>query len=214
MRYLCGLMMLVMLGFAPGNPYGDSTTPSAAANDNSAPASTIHEGDTWVDRLASGDKDFKVTSVTSDGITYTQWDIEEESDLQWNPTIYRSLAVAGETPVTYSKPLPIFPFPLVPEKTWTDEVKWQIREPAIEGRVDVEGKVGNWDDVTVPAGTFHAIKGEVTTRAIGDGGARDIANITYWYAPKVNRFVKYHYQSQSEGNVIDAELVSYKPSKQ
>ena len=69
--------------------------------------------------------------------------------------------------------------------------------------------------MTVPAGTFHAIKGEVTTRAHRAWRRkRRFANITYWYAPKVNRFVKYHYQSQSEGNVIDAELVSYKPSKQ
>lgn len=214
MKYLCGLLVLVIVGFALGNSCADAATASAAANDDSAPAPSIHTGDTWVDRLASGDKEFKVTSVTSDDVTYTQWENEEESDSQWNPTVYRSLSVAGETPVTYSRPLPIFPFPLVPGKTWADEVKWQIREPAVEGRVEVEGKLGGWEDITVPAGTFRAIKGEVTTRAIGRGGARDIANIAYWYAPKVNRFVKYHYQSQAEGNVIDAELVSYKPAKQ
>jgi|SRR5208283_910988 len=144
MKYLCGLLMLAIVGLAPCNSHADSATAGDSANDNSAPAPTIHAGDTWVDRLASGDKDFKATSVTPDGIAYTQWDTEEESDPQWNPTVYRSLSVAGETPVTYSRPLPIFPFPLVPGKTWTEEVKWQIREPAVEGRVEVEGKLGNW----------------------------------------------------------------------
>ena len=46
-------------------------------------------------------------------------------------------------------------------------------------------------------------------RIIGRAGAHDLISITYWYAPEVNRFVKFHYQSNLEGTV-DAELVSYK----
>ncbi len=68
-------------------------------------------------------------------------------------------------------------------------------------------------DVTVPAGTYRAIAGEVTIRAIGHGGSRDLTTIRYWYAPAVNRFVKYHYDSQSDCTVLESEMVSHKPAK-
>ena len=184
-------------------------TDSAASATADPP--TIHAGDVWVDRLASGDKEFKVESINGDTVSFNQWGAQIESDKQWNTLVYRSLTEEMAPPITYSKPIQVFPFPLTPGKTWTDNAKWEEKASDIRGHSDVEGKVGNWEEVTVPAGTFHAIRVDVTIQAIGRAGARDVTNLTYWYAPKVNRFVKYHYQSQSEGNLIDAQMVSYKP---
>jgi hypothetical protein len=110
----------------------------------------------------------------------------------------------------YAKPLPIYPFPLTPGKTWKEEVKWQVPDISLNGKSEVEGKIDNWMDVTVPAGTFHAIEGEVKIRSIGRAGIGDLTTITYWYAPQVNRFVKYQMENNQEG-AIDAQMVSYKP---
>jgi hypothetical protein len=45
----------------------------AYADDNAAPAPTVHTGDVWVDRLSGKDQEFKVTSVTADTIYFFQW---------------------------------------------------------------------------------------------------------------------------------------------
>jgi hypothetical protein len=93
-------------------------------------------------------------------------------------------------------------------------LRWEIREPAVQGRDEVKGKVDDWEDITVAAGKYHAIKAEVTIRAIGRGGIRDVTNIVYWYAPAANRFVKSHIEGQTEGTVIDSEMISHTPAKQ
>lgn len=189
------------------------SSPVALAEDTSAGPPTVHSGDVWVDRLASGDKEFKVSAASADGFSFTQWGAEMQSDANWNPTVWRSLTEEQGAPINYQKPLMTFPFPLTPGKTWTAEDKWQIPDISQSGRSDVEGKVGDWEQVTVPAGTFRAIKVEVKVRAIGRLGLNNTTNLTYWYAPEVNRFVKYHYQDESQG-IVDAQLVSYKPVKQ
>ncbi len=184
-----------------------------ASTGDAAGPPAIHQGDVWVDRLATGDQELKVMSVTPDTVSYMLWGAKQESDRDWNSIIYRPLTDAGATPITYAKPLLLFPFPLTPGKTWTDEVRWQLREPAVEGRTEVKGQLGDWADITVPAGTFRAISGEVTLRLIGHNAERDVTTIRYWYAPSVNRYVKFHYFSQNDGTIIDSELVSYRPAK-
>lgn len=183
-----------------------------SAEDNSAGPPTVHAGDVWVDRVPSGDKEFKVTSVTLDGFAYTQWGAEMASDNEWNPTITRSLTEANSPPSSYEKPLLLFPFPLTPGKTWNAESKFQIPDISQSGRIEVAGKVGNWEEITVPAGTIRALRVDVTTRAIGRLGLNNTVVIKYWYAPQFSRFVKFHEEDESQG-ITDAEMVSYKPAK-
>lgn len=200
-------------GAAPGVTAPAAPAPAAAsASGEAANAPEIHEGDVWVDRLRGGDKQFKVDAIRPDGtVSVNEWGNQIATDRDWNILTYRSLSEESAPATNYSKPLTIFPFPLTPGKTWKEEVKWQVPDLSLPGKTEVEGKLGNWEDVTVPAGTFHAIRGEVTNRVIGREGAHDQISITYWYAPKVNRFVKYRYESNTEGT-YDAELVSYKPA--
>jgi len=54
---------------------------------------------------------------------------------------------------------------------------------------------------------------DLTIRLIGRLGFNDTTRITYWYVPEVNRFVKYHYQDESQG-IVDTVMVSYAPVKQ
>ena len=203
---------LVLTAFAASTSFAADTPPSPAG-DTSAQPPTIHTGDAWTDRLSSGDKDFKVTSMTSDGVSFTQWGAEQQSDSQWNPMVTRSLTEAESPPLNYEKPLLLYPFPLTPGKTWSAEARWQIPDIEQAGRSDVDGKVGDWEQVTVPAGTYRAIKVDLTIRLIGRLGFNDTTRITYWYVPEVNRFVKYHYQDESQG-IVDTVMVSYAPVKQ
>jgi hypothetical protein len=200
-------------GAAPGVTAPAAPAPAAAGvPGEAANAPEIHEGDVWVDRLGGGDKQFKVDAIRPDGtVSVNEWGNQIATDREWNILTYRSLSEESAPATNYSKPLTIFPFPLTPGKTWKEEVKWQVPDLSLPGKTEVEGKLGNWEDVTVPAGTFHAIRGEVTNRVIGREGAHDQISITYWYAPKVKRFVKYRYESNTEGT-YEAELVSYKPA--
>lgn len=191
---------------------GSSQITSADENVAAAPP-TVHAGDVWVDRTSSGDKEFKVTSVTSDGYSYTEWGPEMASDKEWNPTITRSLTQADSPASHYETPLLLFPFPLTPGKTWTGESKFRVPDIAQAGRVEVTGRVGEWEQLTVPAGAIRALRVDVTTRAIGRLGLNITVTMTYWYAPPFNRFVKFHDVDESQGT-FDAEMVSYTPAKQ
>jgi hypothetical protein len=167
----------------------------------------------WVDRLSTGDQELRVNAVTPNTVSYDLWGTRQESNRDWNTITYRPLTVAGETPLTYAKPLMLYPFPLAPGKTWTQEVRWQMREPAASGRTYLSGRLGEWQNVTVPAGTFRAIEGVVKLRLIGRNAEGDVTTIRYWYAPSVNRFVKFHYDSQNDGTIVDSQMVSYRPAK-
>jgi hypothetical protein len=188
-----------------------SQTPSPNASDVANEPAT-HVGDVWVDRLSGGDKQYKIDSVDSDGnLVVDQWGTPQTTDKDWNIITTRSLVNESSPTTKYAKPLVIFPFPLTSGKTWKDEVKWQVPEQSLNGKTELEGKIDKWEDVTVPAGTFHAIKAIVTERAFGREGYHDEGTLTYWYAPQVNRFVKFQYQSINEGQ-ISADMVSYKPA--
>jgi hypothetical protein len=201
-------MVLSILAIAvPASSQAPAPSASDVANEP-----TIHAGDVWVDRLSSGDKECKIDSIDSDGnLAVDQWGTQQTTDKDWNSLVTRSLVNESSPSTKFAKPLTIFPFPLAPGKTWSEEVKWQQPEQQLNGTTNIDGKIGNWEDVTVPAGKFHAIKATVTERASGREGYHDEVTLTYWYAPQVNRFVKFQYQSINEGQ-ISAEMVSYKPA--
>ncbi len=76
-----------------------------------------------------------------------------------------------------------------------------------EARYDI--KVVGWEDVTVPAGTFRALKVE------GSGSVRRYDQqlqfphwFTAWYSPKVNRSVKLEYRNP--GRSSSEELTGYR----
>ena len=82
-----------------------------------------------------------------------------------------------------------------------------------KGRAEDHGSVLGWEDVTVAAGTFHALKVVVSSRYYGAGGFNDDSTLTFWYAAEVNRFVKFDYRDTYDAALL-AELVNYKPRAQ
>ncbi|HEX9397720.1 MAG TPA: hypothetical protein VF943_13390 [Burkholderiales bacterium] len=75
-------------------------------------------------------------------------------------------------------------------------------------------RVVGWEDVTVPAGTFRALKivGEGTYQRLDVSASGTVHNVI-WYAPQVKRWVKTTYEDRNfggRGNWTSDELVEYK----
>ena len=84
-------------------------------------------------------------------------------------------------PITFDPPLQFMPFPVWPGKQWS--IKYTIWPGPVT--YHAEGKAIGWETITVPAGTFEALKIEATITAQGRPLPRSI-----WYAPGANNFIK------------------------
>lgn len=189
------------------------STKTAATDSDTAPiaAPSLHSGDVWVDRIRGADREFRIESIHDSKMDVSFWGAEMTTDSALNIFVYRSLTESSSEPSVSSKPGIWFAFPLYPGKTWDDSYDWEMKGASpVQGRAEDHGKVLGWEDVQVPAGTFHALKVQVNSRYYGKGGMADEETLVYWYSSRVNRFVKFDYSSFYEGALI-AELVSYKP---
>lgn len=98
----------------------------------------------------------------------------------------------------FTPAIPEYAFPLEVGKSWAG--KYTAPSPRGDSIVDYElkGKVVGVESVTVPAGTFDAMKIELETfwvykgafGRVGGGLTTGSFNQTIWYAPKAKRFVK------------------------
>jgi hypothetical protein len=188
---------------------------TAATESDAAPIAppTLHSGDVWVDRIQGANREFRIESIHDGKMEVDFWGAQMTTDSAFNVFVYRSLTESSSEPSVSNQAGMWFAFPLYPGKTWEDSYDWEMKGAApVKGKAEDRGKVLGWEDVQVPAGTFHALKVEVNSRFYGKGGMADDATLFYWYAPQVNRFVKFDYRSIYEGALV-AEMVSYKPSK-
>jgi hypothetical protein len=177
-----------------------------------AAAPTINEGDLWIDRIRGADKRFIVGAIKPDGTVFVdEWGNQMRTTPDLNVLTYRSLTFADAPPTNYDPAMQWFEFPLEPGKTWSMTAHWQTPDFSLAGTTVVEGTVDGWEDVVVPAGTFHALKVNISNRVFGRLGTADEIDITYWWVPSVNRWVKYYYRGTTEGTVT-AEMVSYQPA--
>jgi hypothetical protein len=177
-----------------------------------AAAPEIRVGDVWTDRVLGETREFKVESVTDNGnFVVDEWGNGILTDKNWNLLTYRSVTFADAPPTNWKKPLMWFKFPLAPGKSWAQNAYWETPALDVHGTEEVRGKAIGWETVTVPAGTYKALRVEIRDRIVGTGGTYDLVTLTYWYVPKVNRFVRYSYRDVYEG-AVDAEMVSYKPA--
>ena len=198
---------------APSRELAKTPSPAPVRPEDQVAAPALRSGDVWVDRIRGDNREFRIEEVQRDGtMNVSFWGSEMTTDPYLNIIVYRSLTESSADPSISDKPGLWFPFPLYPNKTWVNDYSWRIiGASATGGRAEDTGRVFGWEDVTVPAGTFHCIKAEVNTRFYGKGGMADESQLTYWYAPKVNRFVRFDYHSNYEGSVV-AQMVEYKPA--
>lgn len=124
---------------------------------------------------------------------------------EWNLLSSRNADGSG---FDYSPPLQYFAFPLYPGKTWQQTSReTNIKTGAIREHT-LSATVGDWEEVTVSAGTFRAIKITIRTELFDRSTEQKSTGIDIsWYAPKMRRSVKSvitsrNFQGQEERQFI------------
>lgn len=137
----------------------------------------------------------KITSIEQDRVIVSIRNLKSnyvrtlKYDKQWNLISTRGAAGEGSE---YSPPVKYFDFPLEPGKRWSGvstERDIKTMEATREHRISA--KVGGWETISVPAGTFQAIKVIIKneTKNLQTGEIKSGSDIS-WYAPSVGRSVK------------------------
>lgn len=218
-----------------------ATAHAKAATSVKAPVLT--PGDTWT--YTNGNVVRGVRRVTHDIATLTRassqltvvevHSVDQSvpgSEHLFGPDWSRVRSVNGVQTVV-NKPLA---FPLSPGKTWS--LSYAENTPADRTHTresyELTYKVAGWEDVTVPAGTFHALKieGDGTWTAylpgnvlVTKGRAANGATIssatgqaprvasgrllkTFWYVPEVHRWVKSEEDTFNSGGVQTQQATS------
>jgi hypothetical protein len=117
--------------------------------------------------------------------------------------------IASGNRVEYVPALPLLPFPLTPRQVWQERV--EAREPATGKRVEVivQGQVLGMGTVTVPAGSFEAVK--VQTNLFYQDQATWRSGVTErrvdWYAPALGRVVYTRRDSEYTDHLRSGELM-------
>lgn len=108
-------------------------------------------------------------------------------------------------------------FPLTVGKSWSAKELWRNTRGAT-GNEEIPYKVEGIEKITVPAGTFEAVKvkgyGQWNNTSSFSSGQ---VEITYWYALEVKNFVRFDRKNWFKGSIMDnwsTELTVFKVSKE
>lgn len=177
---------------APAAPAAAAIAPAAAAATPGAPAA----GDTWTYRISRfgaqrGTQQVKLASITPESLVE---EILEQGAAQRAEYGRGNVLMPAGSVTVFSPYLFNFGPPTVPGM--------RLRVDNLDARTckagwtcSVSGRVGGRDRVQVPAGTFDAIRVEIsqtwtTPSQTHDRGETVQRTITVWYAPEVKRAVR------------------------
>jgi hypothetical protein len=124
---------------------------------------------------------------------------------EWNLLSSRNPDGSG---FDYSPPLQYFAFPLYPGKTWQQRSRETNMQTGAVREHTLSATVGEWEDISVPAGTFRALKITLQTELLDPStGATSTGTDISWYAPNMRRSVRSEmisrdFQGQQERQVI------------
>jgi hypothetical protein len=109
-------------------------------------------------------------------------------DREWNLLATRSPDGSGRD---YAPALKYYDFPLFPGKTWQQTTtETNIKTGAVRTHT-VFGSAESWEMVSVPAGTFRAIRVSLRTELFDPISGEQITGTDVsWYVPEVRRSVK------------------------
>ena len=177
-----------------------STTNSNAPG---APAPTYHVGDRWTYDAADGFRQklrwvetHEVVAVTPQGISVRVTQAGDRVDnvrteLWPAPGLVSVGALYDHETRSFTTPLTRYSFPLRPGDSWNQRVE-NVNETALTGGIiNRYVRVGDWESVSTPAGTFDAIQLRVIMRLDDDDFWRSgtFVGQRVWYAPAVRSFV-------------------------
>ena len=126
----------------------------------------------------------------------------------WNLISTRNPNGSG---VDFSPPLKYYEFPLYPGETWKQvTVATNVKTGAIR-EFSLSGLVGDWEDVSVPAGKFKGIKVTVKRELLNrTTGKRSSGTDNSWYVPELRRSVKSETTSRNSEGVEGRQLIQLK----
>jgi hypothetical protein len=245
-RRTLGLLVLPLLGSACAGPGQGLGIAQCGADRGTVAAPEVRAADVWtyrqIDAYTGIDRGvfrLEVEGVSADAIearltgaenqpaseSYTrQWGWRQVSNRGWD--WLTRLAYASPT-VVFSPPFDSTPFPLRAGQSWSDS-GFAI-DPQTGARIAIEStsKAACWEQVSVPAGSFVALRIERT--AYLQDVAWDKSQTTLrqvdWYAPEANRAVmtwhdSYYYDYRQDprnsfirGDRLRWDLMEYKAAR-
>lgn len=196
---------LVAGAFAGGCAFpGGAITAESDAGHAPVEAPQLSVGTRWVYRARDGfrvpvlwtetreivarDASGYTVRVTQHGPTVDGTRIE-----RWSaPGIVDVGALLDDETRKFKTPLERYRFPLVPGASWSQWIDNYNETTKQAGQINHYVRVGGWDRVTTPAGTFDAIRLRVLMRLDDQEFWRDptTCNDVIWYAPAVGAPVR------------------------
>jgi hypothetical protein len=185
------------------------------------PAPALRVGDTWryvmrdaMTGLTNDRAELRVAAVDAGGYALTE---ASQTAGTLEARYDRSLNLLRSRNVAFEPAYPRFSFPLMVGKSWRADVR-SITVPAQRyGTLAqrVSATVRGWERVTVPSGTFVALRVDLAIdwRDTDDASTWGNSLETFWYAPAVRNAVFHHRrdfpQGRFESNNSVTELASY-----
>jgi hypothetical protein len=176
----------------------------------------VKVGDRWTSRTTNLLRpnapavtvDSRVVSTGPDEIVLVSKRRDREGEVdsfwtsEWN-------AVALPT-MTFTPHLGHFKFPLKVGASYVAAWEGIAKGSGWRGKFEIQFKVTGWEDVTVPAGKFRALKleGDGTYTRLDQAGG-GWTRYAYWYVPEVKRFAKYTWVSEGMNVNQVIELVEF-----
>jgi hypothetical protein len=192
-RGFLGCALAALAGCGGRSALSSADIQTVAPPEGEVPPPSLHTGNWWeyimrdqLTGLQSNRGRITVTGVTSAGYQIREeWQeggvVTAFYDLDLNPVRTYDLA--------YQPALPRFSFPLTVGKSWQAQVVKRDVPPKEFGTLvqQVQGRVGGWDRITVPAGTFTAVRIDLTVvwRDTDAASMRGSSRETVWYVPAV-----------------------------
>ncbi len=191
-----------------------------AADRDTAPRPQVKAGDSWTYRRVDYDSG-KPTGRLHEQVTFANERViqvvgqrgRQDKDLDATYTADWNF-VSTATGRIYEPDQGLFSFPMHPGDE--HDARYVVKDPtvgAFEVSFERHVRVVGWESVTVPAGTFRALRveseGPFQRRDISMAGtAKEVA----WYVPEVRRYVKWTFQNatfKGRGQWWGLELLEY-----
>ncbi len=128
-------------------------------------------------------RDTVLTSVRTLKSNYTR---TVEYDIDW---ALRSSRLPNGAATFFRPALPYMQFPAAPGKAWSESVV-ETSSTGEEKVHQIQASIIRWETVTVPAGTFWALRVELSDRISINGATVHSGTDISWYVPQVKRSVK------------------------
>ena len=155
----------------------------------------------------------KVVSVIDGGVTVASRNVKSRSGQsrmlrytqEWNLVSSRNADGSG---MDYLPPLKYFEFPLYPGKSWRQTSRETNVKTGATRDFTLSATVGEWENISVPAGTFRGIKITSQTEIVDRvSGQRSTGTDVSWYAPDIRRSVRSVITSRNMQGYLEDQFI-------